>query len=83
MLVRLAVTWCLVQNCRDLLAGVCTSHPGLLSPLLALLAARLDSVAGLALYLVSALPWSAWRPSLPDIQLVTGWLAQPPSSVQR
>ena len=62
------------KNCRDLLSSVCSTHPFLLSSLLAVMADRLHHIGSLCGYLVQDLPWNAWRPQRSDLELVFSWL---------
>ena len=69
------------KNCRDLLTGVTSTHPFLLSTLLASLSERVGSVGKFCGLLFQELPWASWRPQPQDMRLLLSWLAMPPASI--
>ena len=72
------------KNARDLLANVARKHPSIHSFILALLAddAVLAAVGLRVFGLVKDLPLHSWSPTEEDVELLTGWLSRPLSTLQ-
>ncbi|KAL0979304.1 hypothetical protein UPYG_G00183410 [Umbra pygmaea] len=65
---------------RELLAGIATAHPYIISVLLDRLRETIECVGMVALYFCKELPLCLWRPSPEEVCVIGGWLLQHPLS---
>ena len=70
------------KNCRDLLNSVCSTHPFLMTSILEVMSHRIQHIGNLCGYLVQDLPWSSWRPSLEQMELLYTWLRTPVGGIE-
>ena len=70
------------KNCRDLLYGVCSEHPSILTAILEVMSSRVQQIGNLCGYLLQDLPWDTWRPNVQELELVFTWLRMPVTSIE-